>query len=230
MPSSITALVKEVKTLSETIVQLILEPEQYIPYLAGQYLQIQTKHYQNFFSIANAPLGSHHYELHIRHDKDNPSSQELLREIQDKASLSIKLPFGQCDIGHFCRNRSLVLIAGGTGFAPIKAIIEQLLFDQDSRLFSCYWGAKQKNDLYAENLLKEWHQHVKTFQYLKLYTGKGSYHILDDVLINHPNFPHNLQFILSGPFDMVFEYRDQLIHLGVAKEHIFSDAFEYEGG
>ena len=228
MPSWIHAKIQEVKTLSDTIIQVILVPDTYIPYQAGQYLQIKTKNYTNYFSIANAPLGSHHYELHIRHDIDNPSSMELLQTIKEDGQLEIQLPFGKCHLNFFSPTRNLVFIAGGTGFAPIKAIIEQLLFNQDLRSFSCFWGAKHQNDLYCETLLNEWKNHVKHFQELKLYTGKKSYQMMNEFIQAHEQNLKNLQVILSGPFDMVFEYRDQLIAHGLSKEFIFSDAFEFE--
>jgi len=228
MSSWISAEIQEVNTLSDTIVQVLLQPHTYIPYQAGQYLQIKTQNFKNYFSIANAPLGSHHYELHIRHDNNNPSSIELLEAMKKQGQLEIQLPFGRCHLESFSAERNLIFIAGGTGFAPIKAMIEQLLFNQDPRSFSCFWGAKNQNDLYCESLLTDWKKHVKNFQALKLYAGKKSYNMSNDFLNAYGEQLKNLQIILSGPFDMVFEYRNQLLAHGLSKEFIFSDAFEFE--
>ena len=228
MSKWINAKIKAVKTFSDTIIQVSLVPDIYIPYQAGQYLQIKTSHYCNYFSIANAPLGSHDYELHIRHDINNPSSVELLQTIQTDGILQIQAPFGVCHVQRFSPSRDLIFIAGGTGFAPIKAIIEQLLFFQDTRIFSCYWGAKQINDLYCENLLKEWHGRVKNFQHLKCYAGIASQQLFNDVIQDHLAQQEKIQVILSGPFEMVFDYREKLCHYGLAKQYIYSDAFEFE--
>lgn len=227
MSSWIKAHIQTVYPFSQTILQVFLKPEKYIPYIAGQYLQIRTANHQNFFSIANAPLGNECYELHIRHDADNPSSQELLDTIKNQKTLEIQLPFGRCHLGIFPK-KSLIFIAGGTGFSPIKAIIEQLLFNQDARIFECYWGAKEKCDLYLENTLRDWQKHVKNFKHLEVVSGQNSYHLLQNYLHRHPINKHDHQIIISGPFDMVYQYRDELLKAEIPSQNIFSDAFEFE--
>ncbi len=228
MSKWIKATVEKVFPLSQTILQVFLKPETFQDYQAGQYLQIRTKNYTNFFSIANAPLGSHVYELHIRHENQNPSSIELLQHIKEKGYLDIQLPYGHCHLDKFSKNLPLIFIAGGTGFAPIKAIVEQILFNQDERDFEVYWGAKNQSDLYMEQTLLEWQQHVPHFKHLQLTAGQASFQLLEHFLKRHQHHANKVQVILSGPFDMVFNYRDELIKHHFNREHLFSDAFEYE--
>lgn len=227
MTSWINAHIQSVNPFSQTILQVFLKPEEYKPYIAGQYLQIRTPHHQNFFSIANAPLGNECYELHIRHDIHNPSSQELLDIIKNQQTLDIQLPFGACHL-NVIPDQPLIFIAGGTGFSPIKAMIEQLLFDQNSREFECYWGAKEKSDLYLEETLYGWKKHVKYFKHLELISGQESFHLLHHYLNRHQKNMDSHQIIISGPFDMVFKYRDELVGAGISPQNIFSDAFEFE--
>ena len=113
------AHVESINPLTDSILQLILTPHDYIDYQAGQYLQIVSDNEPLSYSIANAPLGSHKYELHIRHSRDNPSNQWLLAEIKRTGSVTIQLPLGACDLSHLHPNKPILFIAGGTGFAPI---------------------------------------------------------------------------------------------------------------
>ena len=74
----VQAQVSSIFPLTNSILQIFLSPDEYIHYEAGQYLKIITEEEAFSFSIANAPLGSHQYELHIRHGRDNPSSTSLI--------------------------------------------------------------------------------------------------------------------------------------------------------
>ena len=224
----IRAKILQITPLTNTIIQVFLQPDEYVSYRAGQYLVLKTGANQNYFSIANAPLGAKVYELHIRHEKKNVSSQDLLKHLQHFGEVEVQLPLGICHIGHLHHSRRMIFIAGGTGFAPIKSIIEQLLYSDDHRTFECYWGAKQQSDLYWQNKLVDWQKHVKTFEYLALLEGKKSYQIIESMVERNPHLAEECQFLISGPFEMVYSCRDKLLDLGVQAEYIHSDAFEFE--
>ena len=215
----------EVKPLSNTIIQVLLKPKQYTDYRAGQYLQIKTIHFENYFSIANAPIGNSFYECHIRHDTLNPSSQELLQHIQEYRHLKIRLPFGRCYLEQLDSSKPIIFIAGGTGFAPIKSMIEMMLFQNDARSFECYWGAKTQSDLYWQEQLHQYQNHTPLFKHLACVIDDD---LLKQVLEHHPNDLNAYQFVLSGPFEMVFKYRDRLLSAGVKLEFMHADAFEFK--
>ena len=218
----------QITPLTNTIVRIELEPEEYIPYRAGQYLQIRIGEKTGYFSIANAPLGTKKYELHIRHEQTNLFSQSLLKHLQEFGTLELQLPMGKAHVGFLDRVKPIIFIAGGTGFAQIKSVIEQLLYRDDSRIFECYWGAKEQSDLYWQKRLQDWQEHVKTFEHLALFEGKKSYGIIEAIQNRHSHHLNEFQFVISGPFEMVYNYRDQLVALGVLGSSIHSDAFEFE--
>ena len=222
------AKIIQITPLTNTIIQVILQPDEYVTYRAGQYLRLKTGQTTNYFSIANASLGAKVYELHIRHEKNNVTSQDLLKHLQHYGEVEIQLPLGICHVGHLHHSRRILFIAGGTGFAPIKSIIEQLLYSDDQRSFECYWGAKQQSDLYWQNKLLEWQKHVKNFEHLALFEGKKSHQMIESIVQRHPNLTEDSQFLISGPFEMVYSCRDKLIDVGVHVEYIHSDAFEFE--
>jgi CDP-4-dehydro-6-deoxyglucose reductase len=224
----ISAKVTQISPLTNTIIQVELEPHEYVFYRAGQYLLLKAGAHQAYFSIANAPLGTHRYELHIRHEKKNIFSQELLNHFQSGGDIEFNLPMGQAHVGHLQSSRPIIFIAGGTGFAPIKAIIEQLLYTDDPRTFECYWGAKEQSDLYWRSKLLDWRQHVKSFTHLALFEGKKSYFMIDSIYERHHEQIKDMQFLICGPFEMVYACRDKLVELGVLPTYIYSDAFEFE--
>lgn len=224
----IKAQVEQISPLTDSIMQLILTPQKYISYQAGQYLQILLAEEALSYSIANAPLGSHKYELHIRHSVENLCTQKLFKDIKEKGSVSLRLPYGECSIEHLDRQRPIIFIAGGTGFAPIKAMIEQLLSSSDNRSFELFWGSRAQNDLYMDEKVDSWQIHVPRFNYFSTISEERAQSLVSLVLARHTQDLGDWQIVISGPFDMVYATRDALVYNGVPPTHLFSDAFSFE--
>ncbi|CEG59028.1 NAD(P)H-flavin reductase [Legionella fallonii] len=224
----IRAQVETISPLTDSIVQLILTPDEFITYQAGQYLQILLDEEAFSYSIANAPLGSHKYELHIRHSLDNPYNQRLFAYIKEHGAVSLRLPYGECSINKLIEQRPIIFIAGGTGFAPVKAMIEQLLAWSDSRPFELYWGARSQSDLYLDEKVTSWQTHVSQFNYFSILANTNKETLASNVLRKHPIDLREWQMVISGPFDMVYSTRDVLVEHGVSRTHLFSDAFSFE--
>lgn len=225
---TIQAQVDAISPLTDSIVQLILSPDEFIDYQPGQYLQILFDEEAFSYSIANAPLGSHKYELHIRHSPDNPYNQRLFAHIKDQGCVTLRLPFGECSINNLEPQRPIMFIAGGTGFAPVKAMIEQLLADADQRPFELYWGARSQSDLYMNEKVNSWAGHVSRFNYFSLLADVSKETLASCILKRHPKDLDEWQMVISGPFDMVYSTRDVLVDNGVSPGHLFSDAFSFE--
>jgi CDP-4-dehydro-6-deoxyglucose reductase len=247
MSKQTLARLDSITPLTDSIIQLILVPEEYIDYQAGQYLQILSGKEAFSYSIANAPLGSRKYELHIRHSRDNSNVQQLLADIKANGFVSIRLPLGQCDLQHLNPQKPILFIAGGTGFAPIKAMIEQLLVSDRSVAFELFWGARSQSDLYMDEKVLHWQKHIPHFHYFSQLSqenratanltatfrglsAESMEHptLASNVLARHPHDMNIWQMVISGPFDMVYKTRDELVAHGVPLEHLFSDAFEME--
>lgn len=224
-----SAQVVRVTPLTDKIIALQLLPENYIDYQAGQYLQIFSEGQWLSYSIANAPLGAHNYELHIRHDPQNTSNQALFREIKQQGNVRIRLPFGDCHLDKLDADRPILFIAGGTGFAPVHAMIEQLLATGDRRPFVLYWGARSQSDLYLEEKALQWQAHVSHFRYVPLVSATDSGETLATlVLKQHKKDLFDYQVVIGGPFDMVYATRDALVAAGVLNSRLYSDAFAFE--
>ncbi|MFT4058154.1 MAG: NAD(P)H-flavin reductase [Legionella sp.] len=224
----IKAHVEQIAPLTDSIMQLVLAPEEYVNYHAGQYLQVLFGEEAFSYSIANAPLGSHKYELHIRHSIENPYNQRLFAHIKEYGSVTISLPFGECSLECLDAYKPILFIAGGTGFAPIKAMVEQLLSNGDQRLFELYWGARMQNDLYMDEKVNSWQAHVSRFKYFSSLSTENTEPLVSFVLARHLKDLEDWQIVISGPFDMVYSTRDALVAHGVPVENLFSDAFNFE--
>lgn len=222
---SITAQVETIFPLTNSILKIVLTPEKFIDYIAGQYLKIHLNKEELFFSIANAPLGAKQYELHIKHHKENSSHQLLLEEIKEKGKLTISLPYGECHIQNIGQKRPIIFIAAGTGFAPAKAMMEQLLAKNNNQLFELYWTARTKSDLYMESLLKDWEEHVENFKYFSIISNRRGTQLQNKIHTRHQNNFADIKFVISGPFEFVFDVRDWLLQFGANKKNLFSDAF-----
>lgn len=222
------AQVETTSPLTDSIMQLVLAPDEYVSYQAGQYLQILLDAEEFSYSIANAPLGAHKYELHIRHSLDNPYNQRLFAHIKEHGSVTIRLPYGTCNINVLDKDRPILFIAGGTGFAPVKAMIEQLLANTDNRSFELIWGARSRSDLYLDEQVIQWQKHVSHFKYCSLLSDESQQTLASCALKRHPNDLNDWQIVLSGPFDMVYKTRDVLVNNGVSPTYLFSDAFSFE--
>lgn len=225
---TIQAQVETIAPLTDSIMQLVLQPDEYVSYQAGQYLQILFGKEAFSYSIANAPLGSHKYELHIRHSLENPYNQRLFAHIKKHGRVLIRLPYGECCIERLDAQRPILFIAGGTGFAPVKAMIEQLLSSSDTRAFELFWGARMQSDLYFDEKVNNWQSHVSRFKYFSLLSEDSEHPIVTSVLARHPKDLGAWQIVISGPFDMVYTTRDVLVDYGVSPVHLFSDAFSFE--
>ncbi|KTC94587.1 NAD(P)H-flavin reductase [Legionella erythra] len=222
------AQVDRVTPLTDSIIELILSPQDFIDYQPGQYLKILCGEEALSFSIANAPLGSHKYELHIRHDQGNPYNQPLFAAIKREGRVQVALPYGDCYLNQLQPDKPVLFIAGGTGFAPIKAMIEQMLATGDTRAFALYWGARSQSDLYMDDKVRQWQAHVSRFRYVTLLSGESRENLASVVKMDYSGSLLDHQIVIAGPFDMVYAIRDALVASGMPREQLFSDAFSFE--
>ncbi len=238
---NIAVPVAQVKPLTASVLQVFLELPGPIHYEAGQYLEIvMADGRQLAFSIANAPLGSRQLELHIRHVPDSEVNVQLISEIQAQGALQIVVPFGECTHLSLNPQMPVIFMARGSGFAPIKAIIEQLLTEGSTLPMHLYWGARNLGDHYLDELPKRWAEHVETFSYTPVlcpevpgeelsskWSGRTG-DLIDIIAMDHyPDLEH-YQVLAAGPFDLIFQARDVFQRQGLKPENMYSDAFAFQ--
>ena len=153
MPCRVTKITKP--THDVAVLQLQLPANDALQYRAGQYIEFILKDgHRRSYSMANAPgtqSDKPGIELHIRHMPGGVFTDHVFSAMKEKEILRLEGPFGS----FFLREDSdkpIVLLASGTGFAPVKAIIEHMRHKAITRPTVLYWGCRAKADLY----MHEW--------------------------------------------------------------------------
>lgn len=233
MIKPVYAKVVAIKPLTDKILQILLQLDELLHYVAGQYLEIITRDGQHMpFSIANAPLGVCQLELHIRHTPDNVYTNNLLAEIKQYGTIQIAAPMGNCTYQSLKSQLPVILLAGGSGFAPIKAIIEQLFTQGTAITMHLYWGAKTASDLYLDEIPQTWAKHVASFQYTPVLSQpqsswSGRKGLVHQAILKDYVDLTAYQVLAAGPFDMVFTARAAFLARGLVMENMYSDAFSF---
>jgi CDP-4-dehydro-6-deoxyglucose reductase/3-phenylpropionate/trans-cinnamate dioxygenase ferredoxin reductase subunit len=134
------------------------------PFKAGQYLQVvMDDGDRRNFSMANSARNNDSAELHIRHVPGGRFSMNILSKLSVGDSLRAEVPFG--DFYLRASNRSAILVATGTGFAPIKSIVETAIHTGQCRPMHLYWSARTRDDMYLADLPARWAQRLPWFSF-----------------------------------------------------------------
>lgn len=221
----------EVKSFSDQITQLLLRPENrsHLVYQAGQYLEVMhADGSASPLSIATAPQENFQIELHLSHPSDNLPAQAILRMIAIEKKLRIRGPYGVCTAGKLYGDRPIIFLARGTGFAPIKAMIEELIKFKKYPRMHFFWSVSSPDEFYFSDLLAEWMREIKNFSFTPVlsrpYAGwNGKTGRLQDVILSeYPDMTRALVYA-SGPESMVREVWGILQQAGLMRERFFSD-------
>ena len=218
-PDMIPAKVINNTPLTDDIIQLQIEPQAPFDYQAGDYLTLgfeqgdesAAKDFHRFkpLSIANAPEENTPLELHIRLNQKDDADQAWMQQIaQLKAGDTVWIngPFEQYRLDDNL-NQPVILIAGGTGFSPMKALLQQLLADSVQVPIYFYWGAKTADEFYQLDWLQnqaQQHPNLQVIPVLSESDASTMRHGLvhQAVLKDFPDLSDKRVY-LCGPWPMV---------------------------
>jgi CDP-4-dehydro-6-deoxyglucose reductase, E3 len=148
------------------IVRLKLPANERLQFLAGQYIDFLLKGGERrSFSMANAPHDDELLELHIRQVAGGSFTEHVFGKMKERDILRLEGPLGS----FFLREDSakpVVLVASGTGFAPIKSMLESAFHRKVARPMVLYWGARRPKDLYLNALPERWAREQPNFRYV----------------------------------------------------------------
>ncbi|MGY6553789.1 MAG: CDP-6-deoxy-delta-3,4-glucoseen reductase [Wenzhouxiangella sp.] len=203
-----------------------------LQFLAGQYIDIiQADGKRRAFSIASSPAETDFIELHIKHVSGGGFTGHVFESMQLKEILRFEGPLGTFFIRRGSK-RPLLLMGGGTGFAPLKAMIEELIEAGDTRPVRLFWGVQRESDLYARALIDQWKKDHPDLRFTPVlaeppaaWTGaQGFVHeaVVDQIadLAEHDVY-------MSGPPAMVNAGRSAFLAVGVAEDRLFYDSFDF---
>jgi CDP-4-dehydro-6-deoxyglucose reductase, E3 len=148
------------------IVRLKLPANERLQFLAGQYIDFLLKDgHRRSFSLANPPHDDALLELHIRHLPGGLFTDPLFATYKGREILRLEGPLGT----FFLReesDRPMIFVAGGTGFAPIKAMLLHAIHHEVDRPMVLYWGVRGLKDLYMPQLPGTWQQQHPNFTFI----------------------------------------------------------------
>ncbi len=235
---TLPARVNSLKRLADDVMEMTLKlpASESMNFYAGQYLEfIMRDKSRRAFSIANSPSNEEYLELHLRQVPDGIFTNHVFDSMKEKAMVRIEGPFGNFYIRD-TSNRPLIMIAGGTGFAPIKSILEKLIEEGDTRPVEIYWGARAKADLYRNDLPEKWALQFEHINYIPVLSEakdednwEGRTGFVHEAVVEDISDISHYDIYMAGPPIMINSAKAKFSEQGLPVDQLYSDSFEYAG-
>ncbi|HNQ91346.1 MAG TPA: hypothetical protein PKI93_00270 [Alphaproteobacteria bacterium] len=196
---------------------------------AGQYALLEFPSFSpRPYSVANAANG-HTLEFHVRSGHSGAGAYAT-SELKTGDVIPISGYGGGCLYQADCTH-PLLLVAGGTGLAPLLAIMEQALIDAPERPVMIYHGGRSKSDLYAHQKLEELTHIFPSLSYSPVLShdeeGGIAHGLVGDVALSQRDDFSMLRLYCSGPVEMMRHTQDLALSFGVHPDFIHSDLQEF---
>ncbi|MDX5446140.1 MAG: CDP-6-deoxy-delta-3,4-glucoseen reductase [Zoogloeaceae bacterium] len=216
------------------VLKLKLPASEPFRFRAGQYVDfVLDGGRRRSFSIANVPAGADHLELHVRRIDGGSFTGHVFEGMKEKDILRFEGPLGS--FGLDAGDRPAVLIAGGTGFAPIKSMVEDLIASGRQRTLALYWGSRTREGLYMDQLARSWEQALPGFRYVPVlseplptdgWTGRtGLVH--HAVMADLPDLSGFEAYACGSPAMIDAARADLVSRCGLPADAFFADAFTF---
>ncbi len=231
MPTRIATLEK--KSPDVMVLKLQLPASDTLSYFAGQYVEfILRDGSRRSYSMANAPHNGSGLELHIRHMPGGKFTDHVFGTMKEKEIVRIEGPFGS----FYLREDSvkpMILLASGTGFAPIKAIIEQMQHQGINRPVTLYWGGRRPGDLYMNDWVLAQLAVMPNLRYVPVvsnatpedaWTGRTGF-VHRAVMADYPSLADYQVYACGAPIVVDSAQSDFVTLCGLPAEEFYADAF-----
>ena len=217
------------------IVRFKLPANERLQFLAGQYIDFLLKDgKRRSFSMANPPHDDQLLELHIRHTLGGLFTDQLFSNYRGREILRLEGPLGSFYLREE-GDKPLIFVAGGTGFAPIKAIIEHILYHHLPREMVLYWGVRTLADLYLPHLPSAWQQQHPNFTFIPVlsearaedaWPGRTGF-VHNAVVADFPDLSGYQVYACGGPAMIEAAKRDFSALSRLPPDEFFADSFTY---
>jgi len=234
MPTRVIAIHRAAPDVA--IITLQLPANEALAYRAGQYIEFLLKEgKRRAYSIASAPSLGGPLELHIRHLPGGLFTDHVFGAMKEREILRFEGPLGT----FFLREDSdkpIVLLASGTGFAPVKALVEHLQHLGSTRPVVLYWGGRRPQDLYLHTLCEQWTQDLPMFRYVPVvsealpedgWTGRAGW-VHAAVMQDLPDLSGHQVYACGAPVMVDSARRDFTERCGLPADEFYADAFVTE--
>jgi CDP-4-dehydro-6-deoxyglucose reductase len=239
LPARVASLVRAADDVA--LVTLRLPMNQKLMARAGQFIEILLEGgVRRSYSVANAPpaQGLGDVELHIRHLPGGVFTDRVFSSLKEREMLRFEGPFGS-----FClreeSQRPMLMIASGTGFAPIKAMVQAVLERQQltgasrSPPIFIYWGGRRRADLYMANLAQRWSEENSFIEFVPVlsdagagceWTGRTGF-VHQVAMQDHPDLSGFEVYACGAPVMVEAARQDFTSRCGLPQENFHADAF-----
>lgn len=234
MPTRVQSITRAAPDVA--IVTLQLPANEALAYRAGQYIEFLLKDgKRRAYSIACAPSLERPLELHIRHLPGGLFTDHVFSAMKERDILRFEGPLGT----FFLREESdkpIVLLASGTGFAPVKALVEHLMHLKSTRPVRLYWGGRRPQDLYMDELCQAWTTTLPDFQYVPVisdalpednWSGRSGY-VHAAVMQDIPDLSGWQVYACGAPVMVDAARSEYVAQYGLPADEFFADSFTTE--
>ena len=234
MPTRVSSLTR--KTDDVMVMQLQLPANDTFVYRAGQYVEfILRDGARRSYSMANAPSHGSGVDLHIRHMPGGRFTDLVFGSMKEKDILRIEGPMGS----FFLREESskpMVFLASGTGFAPLKALLEHMQHCGITRPVTLYWGGRRPADLYMDDWVRAQCDAMPNLHYVPVvsdalpedaWQGRTGF-VHRAVLEDFPDLSGHQVYACGAPVVVDSAKRDFGALAGLPADEFFADAFTSE--
>jgi Na+-transporting NADH:ubiquinone oxidoreductase subunit F len=215
----------------------ILSPEEGISFKPGQYIQLEVPKYKlskepeyRAYSISSSSKETHSVELYIGLEEKGVVSTYVHEYLKEGEELLMRGPFG--DFYFRDSERDILLIATGTGLAPILSILRHIQSEQIQRESTLFFGTRTQEDLYCVEELKELEKEIPTFTYFPTLSREaegtqweGKRGRVTDLIKDLIPEGADYDVYICGNPEMVDSCSERLMEKGVPLDHIYFDKF-----
>ncbi|MDB5797158.1 MAG: CDP-6-deoxy-delta-3,4-glucoseen reductase [Paucimonas sp.] len=226
-----TASIKSVTAVTGNVLHLVLETPQAVAYLPGQYMDIHLADGNvRSFSMASAPAGCQ-LDFHVRRVPGGQFTERQLLQASAGMQLEVELPLGAFRLHHE-DYRPLLMVATGTGIAPIRAMLESLLDDGDCPPVWLYWGMRSEAELWLADEFASWRDRLYEFQFIPVLSRAGSQwqgrrgHVQDAIAQDFTDLSEHAIYLCGAP-EMIRQAKGAFIGRGADADFIYADSFNF---
>jgi CDP-4-dehydro-6-deoxyglucose reductase len=233
-PRKFQANVVDVRSLNHDVyrVELQLPRRRELSFHAGQYLSVNLPDAEPcYFSIASSP-SEQHIELHVQASPEWVSAQKVIDALTSGEVVNLELPHGKACLAS-APEKSLLLVAAGTGFAQMKSLVDYLRGTSFAQSVKLFWGVRHHEDMYLRSMARQWEQDWSAFTFQPVVGDdedndwSGHHEQLVRAVLASGMDWNNVEVHASGSPTMVYTLMDALIAAGLPPEGFFSDVLEY---
>ena len=211
-------------------VSMELEESSSFCYRAGQYVEMYLNDEKcRIFSIASSPDAGRVLQFHLRDVEDGALEAQLKFHFNERFAVKLAGPKGDYQL-QLQSDKPLIFLAGGTGFAPIKSMLEFGMQHGMSRDVYLYWGARTQEELYGDAMVKQWADAYPWLHYVPVlsdqaWSGRMGY-VHEALLEDITNLAEYDVYASGAPLMIKASYEAFLDH-GLPSQHYYSDILDY---